>query len=84
MSSTPALIRTRTGAAGEAATENLQSIRDALRRRLKTEVTFKLVRTRVFLRTGIDLDSILPAQNHDAVVVAKVLGALRECGHVLS
>ena len=84
MSSTPALIRTSAGAAGEGTLDSLQSIRDALRLRLKTDVTFKLVRTRVFLRTGLDLDSFLPAQNRDAAVVAKVLGALRECGHVIS
>jgi hypothetical protein len=64
--------------------ESLQAVGEALRTKLKTDVCFKLVRTRVFLRTGIDLDDIRREQDRDASLVTKVLGALSECGHRLA
>ncbi len=61
--------------------ESLSAIGAALRRRTKTDVAFKLVRTRVFLRTGIDLGAVERGQEGDPASVAKVLAALSECGH---
>jgi ribosomal protein L31E len=63
--------------------ESLRTVGEALRRKVRTEVTFKLVRTRVFLRTGVDLNEVRLDQDLDQALVAKVLTALRDCGHRL-
>ena len=44
----------------------------------------KLVTTRVFLRTGVNLKQIRPDQNANDAVVMKVIGALAAVGHTLS
>jgi hypothetical protein len=44
----------------------------------------KLVTTRVFLRTGVNLKQIRPEQNDNVAVVTKVIGALAAVGHSLS
>lgn len=44
----------------------------------------KLLNTRLFLRTGVNLKQIRPDQNTDAALIAKVLGALTAFGHTLS
>jgi hypothetical protein len=66
------------------AVQSLHEVGDALRKKLKTEISFKLVRTRVFLRTGIDLGEVSREQDGDRALVSKVLLALSECGHNLS
>jgi len=63
--------------------ENLRAVGEALRRKVGTDVAFKLVRTRVFLRTGVDLGEVRKEQDSDPALVAKVLTALRDCGHRL-
>lgn len=62
----------------------LQDVRRALHARTGAEEIPRLVNTRVFLRTGVNLSEIKPAQNADAALVAKVVGALRDFGHPLS
>jgi hypothetical protein len=62
----------------------LQDVRRALHTRLGSDEIPKLVNTRVFLRTGVNLAEIKPAQNADTGLVAKVVGALRDFGHPLS
>jgi hypothetical protein len=63
--------------------ESLRAVSEALRREVRNEVTFKLVRTRVFLRTGVDLGEVRREQDCDPAMVTKVLAALRDCGHRL-
>ena len=64
--------------------QTLQDVRRALHARTGTEEIPKLVNTRVFLRTGVNLMDIKPAQNSDAGLVAKVVTALSDFGHPLS
>ncbi len=62
----------------------LHDVRRAFHARTGAEEIPKLVNTRIFLRTGVNLMDIKPAQNHDTVLVAKVVTALRDFGHPLS
>lgn len=64
--------------------QTLQDVRRALHARTGAAEIPKLVNTRIFLRTGVNLMDIKPAQNADAGLVAKVVGALSDFGHPLS
>ena len=62
----------------------LDDVQRALRTRVGSDDALKLVTTRVFLRTGVNLKQVRPDQNADAAVVTKVIGALAAFGHPLS
>lgn len=62
----------------------LDDVQRALRARVGTDDALKLVATRVFLRTGVNLKQVRPDQNDDAAVVTKVIGALASFGHPLT
>ena len=62
----------------------LDDVQRALRTRVGNDDALKLVTTRVFLRTGVNLKQVRPDQNADAAVVTKVIGALAAFGHPLS
>ena len=80
---TPAFLRGGGVNTSSGGVETLSAIGAALRRKVRSDVSFKLVRTRVFIRTGIDLDAVDRRQDSDPAAVTKVLDALRECGHAL-
>ena len=63
---------------------NLDDVQRALRARVSSDDALKLLTTRVFLRTGVNLKAVRPEQNSDAAVVAKVVGALAAFGHALT
>jgi len=62
----------------------LDDVQRALRARVGNDDAMKLVTTRVFLRTGVNLKQVRPDQNADSAVIAKVIGALAAFGHPLS
>jgi hypothetical protein len=62
----------------------LDDVQRALRSRVGSDDALKLVTTRVFLRTGVNLRQVRPEQNADSALVSKVLGALVAFGHPLS
>ena len=62
----------------------LDDVQRALRERIGSDDAMKLVTTRVFLRTGVNLKQVKPEQNADAAVIAKVVGALAAFGHSLN
>jgi len=62
----------------------LDDVQRALRTRVGSDDAMKLVTTRVFLRTGVNLKQVRPEQNADAAVVTKVIGALADFGHSLN
>ena len=68
----------------EAPVRTLDDVQRALRERIGSDDAIKLVTTRVFLRTGVNLKQVKPEQNADATVVAKVVGALAAFGHSLN
>lgn len=63
---------------------NLTEVQSALRDKVGGEDALKLVHTRVFLRTGVNLKQVRPEQDADAGTVGKVLGALAALGYALS
>jgi hypothetical protein len=63
---------------------SLDDVQRALRERIGSDDAMKLVTTRVFLRTGVNLKQVKPEQNADAAVIAKVVGALAAFGHSLN
>ena len=62
----------------------LDDVQRALRARVGSDDALKLVTTRVFLRTGVNLRQVRPEQNGDDAIVAKVIGALAAFGHPLT
>jgi|1185.fasta_scaffold411453_1 hypothetical protein len=62
----------------------LDDVQRALRARVGSDDAMKLVTTRVFLRTGVNLKQVRPEQNANAAVVTKVMGALAAVGHPLT
>ena len=62
----------------------LDDVQRALRARVGSDDAMKLVTTRVFLRTGVNLKQVRPEQNADAAVISKVMGALAAFGHPLT
>lgn len=62
----------------------LDDVQRALRARVGSDDAMKLVTTRVFLRTGVNLKQVRPDQNDNAAVVTKVMGALAAVGHSLT
>jgi hypothetical protein len=64
--------------------KSLDDVQRALRGRVSSDDALKLLTTRVFLRTGVNLKEVRPEQNTDAAVVAKVVGALAAFGHALT
>jgi len=64
--------------------QTLDDVQRALRARVGSDDVMKLVTTRVFLRTGVNLKQIRPEQNADGAVVTKVIGALAAVGHSLN
>ncbi|HWJ24257.1 MAG TPA: hypothetical protein VNS52_18005 [Gemmatimonadaceae bacterium] len=64
--------------------KSLDDVQRALRTRVSSDDALKLLTTRVFLRTGVNLKQVRPEQNTDSVVVARVIGALAAFGHPLS
>lgn len=62
----------------------LDDVHRALRTRVGSDDALKLVTTRVFLRTGVNLKQIRPDQNVNAAMVTKVIGALAAVGHSLT
>jgi hypothetical protein len=68
----------------ETSLRTLDDVQRALRTRVGSDDAMKLVTTRVFLRTGVNLKQIRPEQNDNAAVVTKVIGALAAVGHSLS
>lgn len=64
--------------------KSLDDVQRALRTRVSSDDALKLLTTRVFLRTGVNLKQVRPEQNTDSVVVARVIGALAAFGHSLS
>ena len=62
----------------------LDDVHRALRARVGSDDAMKLVTTRVFLRTGVNLKQFRPEQNANAAVVTKVIGALAAVGHSLT
>ncbi|MDQ3266862.1 MAG: hypothetical protein M3Y59_24955 [Myxococcota bacterium] len=61
--------------------KTLNQIQRTLLSALGSQAMFSLVNTRLILRTGVDLASIAPAQDVDAALVTKVLGALQAMGY---
>ena len=68
----------------ESSLRTLDDVQRALRTRVGSDDAMKLVTTRVFLRTGVNLKQIRPDQNANDAVVMKVIGALAAVGHSLS
>jgi hypothetical protein len=68
----------------EPSLRTLDDVQRALRTRVGSDDAMKLVTTRVFLRTGVNLKQIRPEQNTNDAVVTKVIGALAAVGHSLS
>ncbi|MBV9775402.1 MAG: hypothetical protein JO040_15710 [Gemmatimonadetes bacterium] len=64
--------------------QSLEEVRHALHARLGATDVPKLVNTRVFLRTGVNLSDIRGDQNADPALVARVVGALHDFGYPLS
>lgn len=64
--------------------KSLDDVQRALRTRVSSDDALKLLTTRVFLRTGVNLKQVRPEQNTDSVVVARVIGALAAFGHPIS
>jgi hypothetical protein len=64
--------------------QTLDDVQRALRARVGSDDALKLVTTRVFLRTGVNLKQVRPDQNVDAAVITKVVGALAAFGHSLT
>lgn len=64
--------------------QTLDDVQRALRERVGSDDAMKLVTTRVFLRTGVNLKQVKPEQNADVAVVTKVIGALAAFGHPLT
>ena len=64
--------------------KSLDDVQRALRTRVRSDDALKLLTTRVFLRTGVNLKQVRPEQNTDSVVVARVISALAAFGHPLS
>lgn len=62
----------------------LDDVQRALRARVGSDDALKLVTTRVFLRTGVNLKQVRPDQNGDAAMITKVIGALADFGHSLT
>ena len=62
----------------------LDDVHRALRARVGSDDALKLVTTRVFLRTGVNLRQVRPEQNADTALVSKVIGALDAFGHSLT
>ena len=62
----------------------LDDVQRALRARVGSDDAMKLVTTRVFLRTGVNLRQFRPEQNADVALVTKVIGALDAFGHPLN
>ena len=62
----------------------LDDVQRALRARVGSDDALKLVTTRVFLRTGVNLKQVRPDQNADAAMITKVIGALADFGHSLT
>ena len=62
----------------------LDEVQRALRARVGSDDAMKLVTTRVFLPTGVNLKQVRPEQNANAAVVTKVIGALAAVGHSLT
>jgi hypothetical protein len=62
----------------------LSDVHRALSAKLGKEDIVRLVTTRVFLRTGVNLKQIRQEQNADQNVVASVIGALDGMGYSLS
>jgi hypothetical protein len=62
----------------------LDDVQRALRARVGSDDALKLVTTRVFLRTGVNLRQVRPEQNADVALVTKVVGALATFGHALT
>ncbi len=61
--------------------KSLSQIQRTLLSALGSQAMFSLVNTRLILRTGVDLASIVPAQDADAALVTKVLTALQAMGY---
>jgi hypothetical protein len=68
----------------EPSLQTLDEVQRALRTRVGNDDAMKLVTTRVFLRTGVNLKQIRPEQNDNVAMVTKVIGALAAVGHSLS
>jgi hypothetical protein len=68
----------------EPSLRTLDDVQRALRTRVGSDDAMKLVTTRVFLRTGVNLKQIRPEQNDNVAMVTKVIGALAAVGHSLS
>ena len=64
--------------------QTLDDVQRALRARVGNDDALKLVTTRVFLRTGVNLKQVRPDQNADTAVITKVVGALAAFGHSLT
>lgn len=64
--------------------KSLQEISAGLRNKLKTDILFGTVSTRVLLRTGVNLKQIQPEQNHNATLVEKVKKAVQELGYAIA
>lgn len=62
----------------------LDDVQRALRARVGSDADLKMVTTRVFLRTGVNLKQVRPEQNDDAAVITRVVGALAAFGHSLT
>ena len=62
---------------------NLNDVQRALRAQLPTDDMLKLVSTRVFLKTGVNLAMIKPEQNADPTAVMKVTTALAALGYAI-
>jgi hypothetical protein len=60
---------------------SLTQIQSVLKTALKSPALFSLVNTRVMLRTGVDLGTILPRQDHDRGLVDSVLRELKAMGY---
>lgn len=62
----------------------LEQVGHALRSRLGADEIPKLINTRVFLRTGVNLMDVKSVHNTDSAMITKVVGTLRELGHPLT
>lgn len=63
--------------------QTLDEVGRALRTRLGTDDIPKVVNTRVFLRTGVNLTEIKQTQNTNPALVTRVVGALADFGYSL-
>ena len=63
-----------------ASMNSLDAVGSALLENLAAQTHFHFINTRLILQTGVNLKKIKPEQNHNPVLIGKVLEALTRMG----